>query len=310
VLAIEHPPRFTHPNKQAVFGKLMTGTPPAGRVAYSRWSAPALPARRTARAQEITRHGFFTYADESTDMVTHWHVNFANFDVFSYYAGPLLAQDELQVLEHPGLASVRHAIEARGESTLCMDQDEPFPILVSGVERRGVFHTGPDPARPQGLYGNNFARAGEAVVLSATERLDPPRASNIIAIEAPAYGQGAYHADEIGRILRTAAAGFRAAVLEPAAVRGCCSVGRTVIHTGFWGCGAYGGNRTLMTVLQLLGAELAGVDELVFYAADMRGEEEATSAIDRYRSLHANGLDEVIGEVTSWNLEWGVGNGT
>jgi hypothetical protein len=171
VLAIEHPPRFTHPNKQAVFGKLMTGTPPAGRVAYSRWSAPALPARRTARAQEITRHGFFTYADESTDMVTHWHVNFANFDVFSYYAGPLLAQDELQVLEHPGLASVRHAIEARGESTLCMDQDEPFPILVSGVERRGAFDTGPGPGRPQGLYGNNFARADQAVVLSATERL-------------------------------------------------------------------------------------------------------------------------------------------
>ena len=39
----------------------------------------------------------------------------------------------------------------------------------------------------------------------------------------------------------------------------------TVIHTGWWGCGAFGGNQELMALLQLLAAEWAGVDEVVFH---------------------------------------------
>ncbi len=50
-----------------------------------------------------------------------------------------------------------------------------------------------------------------------------------------------------------------------------------LIHTGFWGCGAFGGNRTLMVILQALAADLAGV-ETVFWAVDKRGVELAEEA--------------------------------
>lgn len=35
------------------------------------------------------------------------YVNFADPNMFVAYAGPLFAQDEIQVMEHPTLASVR-----------------------------------------------------------------------------------------------------------------------------------------------------------------------------------------------------------
>ncbi|KAI8847053.1 hypothetical protein BC829DRAFT_444917 [Chytridium lagenaria] len=37
---------------------------------------------------------------------------------------------------------------------------------------------------------------------------------------------------------------------------------RVVVHTGFWGCGSFGGNRAVMAYLQMVAASAAGVDEL------------------------------------------------
>ncbi len=44
-----------------------------------------------------------------------------------------------------------------------------------------------------------------------------------------------------------------------------------MIHTGFWGCGAFGGNRVLMTTLQILAAEMAGLERVVFHTGDASG---------------------------------------
>jgi len=41
-----------------------------------------------------------------------------------------------------------------------------------------------------------------------------------------------------------------------------------IIHTGFWGCGAYGGDRVLMALLQILSARLSQVNCLVFHTSD------------------------------------------
>jgi len=57
-----------------------------------------------------------------------------------------------------------------------------------------------------------------------------------------------------------------------------------VIHTGFWGCGAFGGNRRLMTILQSLAGDLAGV-ETVFRAFDKPGVELARDARQFYERL-------------------------
>jgi hypothetical protein len=239
-------------------------------------------------------------------------VNFAMSDCFGAYAGPLLAQDELQVLEHPALGSLREAATAQGFSLLCVEDERPTPVLVSGVERRGHLDTRPAPERPSGLYGNHFAEAPESAVRGALSRIEPPTMSSILAIEAPAYGSGTYARKEIALILSTALSGYRAAVLETLrAAKQHRSQARTVIHTGFWGGGAYGGNRELMALLQLVAAELTQVDELVFYSVDDAGAETFAAARKRYDTLPADAtVEDVIDHVSSLAYEWGESNGT
>src|SRR5262249_17357234 len=156
---------------------------------------------------------------------------------------------------------------------------QPTPVLVRGVERRCRIATNPDAeqGRPRGLYGNNFAEAPAEAVARATTPIDPPTYTNTLAMEAPDGGWGAYRRQEIEYILSTAYTGFSAARIESAQVR---EPPRVVIHTGFWGCGAYGGNRVLMALLQLLAARLAGIDRFVFHTGDAAG----TAAFDEARS--------------------------
>lgn len=81
--------------------------------------------------------------------------------------------------------------------------------------------------------------------------------------------QGRYRLDEITGTLVTAFTGFRAAVEESERQLGGMSC---VIHTGYWGGGAFGGNRVLMSMLQILAAQMAGVDRLVFHTGAPGGE--------------------------------------
>ena len=77
----------------------------------------------------------------------------------------------------------------------------------------------------------------------------------------PVGGRGRYRVDEIEQVLVTAYTAFRAAVLESARSLGPgCPV---VVHTGFWGCGAFGGNRVLMTRFRWPPPAMAGVERTV-----------------------------------------------
>jgi hypothetical protein len=296
-----------------VHERLSAGKPPRGALQLSRWTEAAPPPRRPERRPEITEHpGFFVYGQAASYGSMHWHLNFAMSDCFGAYAGRLLAQDELQVLEHPVLASLREAANVEGFSLLCVERGRPTPVLVCGAERRGALDTAPARERPQGLYGNAFAGAPTAQVLAALTVLEPPQVSNIVAIEAPAYGSGPYHREEVELILCTAYSGFRAAVLETRrAVATTAPTSRTVIHTGFWGAGAYGGDHELMALLQLLAAELAGVDELVFYTARDDGPEALDEARRRYEALPSGAsAEELVRRVLALGYVWGVSNGT
>jgi hypothetical protein len=310
----EHPPRFSDANKRAVFARLLGARDvPRGTLSVTRWSEAAPPRVRPVTRPVLTEcGGFFVYGEPAPPGTMHWHVNFAMADCFGAYAGPLLAQDELQVLEHPALGSLREAATAEGFSLLCLEEGRPTPVLVSGVERRGELDTRPAPACPSGLYGNHFARAAQDSVLAALSRIEPPTTSNLIAIEAPSYGSGTYEREEVALILSTAYSGFRAAVLEAARLaeqQG--SRPRTIVHTGFWGGGAYGGNRELMALLQLVAAELAGIDELLFYSVDEPGAATFAAARGRYEALPTSStVTQVLETVTSFGYEWGVSNGT
>jgi hypothetical protein len=317
-LVKEHPPLWNDRNKAIVFEiACPPGSSHQGRLEYSRWGAMPFPENldpTAAIGRMVARPGFFDYARESepSDAV-EWHLNFADPRLFFAYGSRLFAQDEMQVAEHPALGSLREALVARNLPALTVEGGRPTPVLVMGALRHCRVATDRNAAegRPYGLYGNSFARADPVAVRRATTRIDPPTTTNLIAMAAPACGGGRYRIQEIEFVLATAYTAFRAAVLESARARG--SDGPVVIHTGFWGCGAFGGDRTLMTTLQVIAGEMAGVERIVFHTGDPIGD----VAIRMTRALFAEGrvggsgiaVRELIQRVEEIGFEWMFSDG-
>jgi Poly (ADP-ribose) glycohydrolase (PARG) len=217
----------------------------------------------------------------------------------------------MQVAEHPALASLREALLADKIEPLTVQSGEPTPILIRGVERRCAIATNPDPSqeRPLGLYGNNFAKATATAISLATTPLNPPTVTNIIAMEAPLGGYNFYEYNIIEYILTTAVTGFLAAKVESQLQILSPSVS---IHTGFWGCGAYGGNRVLMALLQLLAARLTQVDKLIFHTTDEPGSQALATAqklLDRDLAVDNSILSEVLDKIYAMAFKWGFGDG-
>lgn len=304
-LVSAYPPVWRDRNKKVVAAlSCPLGAVHSGRIRVTRWRANGLPPRFGPHRCAIqARADVFGY-EPADDGTTHWHLNFADARLFVAYGSGLLAQDELQVAEHPALGAVAEAMfELEGYEPLTCEAGEPTPVLVRGVERRCVIDTAPALAhgRVHGLYGNRFRAAEPEVVRSAVTVLEPPTVSNILAIEAPTGCRGAYTAEQVGFVLRTAHAGFVAARRE--------SPDPITVHTGFWGCGAYGGNRELMALLQVLAAHLAGVERMVFHTFDDAGMERYQAAEAALGGLALGGLDQTIAAVVDRGYSWGVSDG-
>ena len=257
-----------------------------------------------------------------------WHVNFADTQLFFAYgrcgastvscrcmlmeagADPLtrgrrccgsslFAQDEVQVAEHPVLASVREAALAsrrRATRPLTREPGAPTPILVSGADRCLSI----DTAR---LYGHAFAAAPAATVRRCCRQLRPPTVSNILAMAAP-QGAGAYSCVDLADILQTATCGFAAAAQA--------SEGRTLVCTGHWGCGAFGGSRVAMALLQIAAARLAGVHELRYHAFDEAGAAAVHEADTLLGKIWQPGLPgaALVQRVQALGFQWGESDGT
>lgn len=306
-LVAAHPPRFRHEAKRMIYEQA-SRTPQSGTIHYSRWAPGALPERLPApKLHSAVVPDVFDYAGSDRGV---WHLNFADPHLFIAYGSALLAQDELQVLEHPALGSLREALLAAQLPAVTEENTRPTPVLVAGVERRCVLDTSPDLDRPQGLYGNHFAKAPLAAIKSALRILSPPTRTNIIAMAAP-VGRGRYSRAQLGGILLTAYTAFAAAAqisrrLWPGAA--------VEVRTGFWGCGAFGGNRTVMILLQLLAARLAQLDRLIVYSVTQSGVLDYESGVSALRSLlAASSLDPAIADLLQQVEErgylWGVSDG-
>lgn len=313
-LVADFPPRLSHPNKHIVF---QMSSPPgavhSGSLSVVRWQQMPLPdalSRSMARPVFEKREDYFTY-DAGTRERCEWHLNFAHHDLFCAYGGRLFAQDEMQVAEHPALASLRHALLDSGYAPLTVECGLATPILISNVERRCAVATEPNAemGRPYGLYGNQFSCASEQVIRRATRVLIPPTYSNIIAMEAPACSSGRYTHQEIEFILSTAYTGFRAAVVESR--RNVSPDVQTIIHTGYWGCGAYGGNRELMPLLQMVAASCAEVDVLVFHTgADSSGYQRSAGAFANIVPPNSTvRTKDLIADIASHGYLWGISDG-
>ena len=161
-----------------------------------------------------------------------------------------------------------------------------------------------------GLYGNAFQRATREQVSQATRRIEPPTLSHILVIQASEPGSGLYIASDIRQILITANSGFVAAIEEGKLQMG--SNASTSIHTGFWGCGAYGGNRTLLLLLQMLAAHLAGVYEIVFHlerASGRRHHDESLALYEQIAAKPSTPLASIIARLEEAGFAWGVSDG-
>jgi hypothetical protein len=311
-----YPPKLRNANKKIVN---RIACPPnsvhSGQLIFSRWQPILLPQASIPLIFNLKieeRKCYFEYhPSDPLDRQIVWHLNFAHADLFCAYGDRLFAQDEMQVAEHPALASLREALLSLKIEPFTVKNGQPTPILIRGVERRCAIDTNPDPAkeRPMGLYGNNFAKASATAIELATEQLNPPTRSNIIAIEAPSGGYNFYEYDIIEYILTTAVTGFSAAKLESQ-----LEIAEPIvtIHTGFWGCGAYGGNRVLMALLQLLAARLAQIDKLVFHTTDDGGSQafaEAMTILNRDLAIDRSTISEILDKIYSMSFKWGFGDG-
>lgn len=296
-LFLAHPPQVAHGGKRLI---LAQAAPPGaahhGDVVVTRHrprELPEVPLPDHGAVEE--RVGLFDYGPTERGVMA-WHLNFADPHVFFGYGGALFAQDEIQVAEHPILGSVREALEAEHPAhTMTVEAGQPTPILVRGAERRVAIDT-------REIYGQRFARATPETLRSALRLIEPPTISNILAIAAPSGGRGRYRSLEIELILRTAYTGFRAAKDESGGAR-------VQIHTGFWGCGVFGGNRRLLPLLQLAAARWAGVDRLIFHSVDAAGSRCFEEAQAQLRALGAARPAELVARLTALGYEWGQGDG-
>jgi hypothetical protein len=316
-LVRQHPSALRHDNKQLLYGLACPpGTIHGGELVYSRWPEAPLPdplGLERARFHDLVavRDGYYDYREVlDPGAGVEWHVNFADPNLFYAYGSALFAQDEIQVAEHPILGSLREALVAEARPTTTIANGRPTPVLVRGAERRLSIQTAPGAGsgRPSWLYGMAFGRATPDVIREATTRIAPPTISNIIAIAAPFGGRGRYRKDEIGLALGTAYTGFRAAVLESRPVHG--DAVQVAIHSGFWGCGAFGGNRVMMTLVQLLAAQMAGVARVVLHVGEPSGRCHVDRALPLATDLAAaTNANELIAGLEALGLEWGLSDG-
>jgi hypothetical protein len=309
-LLAAHPPRLRHPHKRLVFELACPpGAVHRGPVELTRWQPAPLPAAADLRPLDLAAAPCYYDYRGAGDAV--WHVNFADPQLFVAYGSRLLAQDELQAAEHPLLGSLREALIAEGLPALTEEANQPTPVLVRGVERRCAIDTAPHPGagRADGLYGNRFAAASADDVRAAVTVLSPPTVSHLIAMAAPTGGPGPYWPREIAQVVTTATTAFAAAVVES---RRAWPGVPVEIHTGFWGCGAFGGNRELMALLQLLSARLVGVDRLRFHTAESTHDLHAGAAqLERVLATGAPGepLAAVLDRVAELDYAWGQSDG-
>jgi hypothetical protein len=129
---------------------------------------------------------------------------------------------------------------------------------------------------------------------------------------APSGGRGVYTARQIAYIFTTAYTAFAAARRETDIASGqgapCC------VHTGFWGCGAFGGNRQLMIAVQALAAMATGISHLFVHAGDAAGAQDVRAGLLMANQIESTtpsprSLETLATALESRDCRWGVSDG-
>lgn len=245
------------------------------------------------------QNGFYTY-EESTDTNKVWWVNFADENLFGYYGSDLFAQDEIQTLEHPLLGSVVEYLDINEIPNLISKTEEKnrvTPFFVENVPYWISVNVNPilSSGETANIYGRNFSQEQEDIVNLGIKIIQKDIKNNIIAMAAPSCGKGEYTEDQLQKLMETVLVAFGGAVKITSKER----FEKCIIHTGNWGCGAFGNNIELMYLSQLLAASFVGVDELVFHNAN---ENILMDAEKKYLNLQTENLILFLkGQHYLWN---------
>ena len=257
----------------------------------------------------VTVPHYFRYDDPPCGEEIPWYLNFADPCLFIAYDSCLFAQDEIQTLEHPMLAAVMLRLYGLGEPELrplTVENRQPTPWIFENVPRWIEVNTLPvdENGETQSIYGNAFCIADHALLRRAiTVKGDPAGCSNIIAMAAPSPGYGVYQPHQIRQLLGTVLAGFSPAV-EAAAER----ERKSVIHTGRWGAGAFGGSEELALCVQIIGGMLTGVSKLCFHAVSEEFLENARETAETVVAASAD-AEEIEERLLDIGYEWGESDG-
>src|ERR1700744_606019 len=114
------PAVLEHRHKRLAHELAMSGPAPVGTIEVTRWQAGAVPPHMSD-TDVVIEPGYYAYGDDANV----WHVNFADPSLFAYYGTALLAQDELQCLEHPALGSLHEALGEHAKT----EHAGPTPVL-------------------------------------------------------------------------------------------------------------------------------------------------------------------------------------
>ncbi len=269
----EYPPEFTSMRKLAYYeDAAYIHRKQNGIIKFSRWrfaSERRTPFGLEKQPVEIEQtSAFFDYSDKDDSKRRVWYLNFADPKLFGYYDGNLFAQDEIQTFEHPLLGSIVEYLEKKaipGFEPLTVVKSKPTPYLIENVPYWIKVNTNPvlKDGTSVNIYGRNFSHADSKAIKAAITLLQKEETNNIIAIAAPSSGNGhdPYTKGQISTIVKTLLVAFGAAAkLTAESKRKDC-----IIHTGNWGCGAFGNDKELIYAAQIFCASVTGVKKLVFH---------------------------------------------
>lgn len=265
------------------------------------------PLSTLSETQVTVKGGVFEYP-ASTDKEMHWTANFADSTLFGHCEGHLLAQDELQVLEHPALYHVKKNLPEGMEK---LNGENYEAALFQNVPRLGRLNTRPEPN--VSLYGEGFRRASHGRIKSALTPFENPIESNIFAIAAPFVPELAgqlYRKEHLERLFYTAYNAF-SNIKNIAQEQG----KKAIVHTGNWGAGAFGNDPKTVYLIQLLAAQFAGIDEIVMYPIEHSNFQQfgqAQLAFEQFEGCATveDLLTAMAANAEKLNLRYGRGNGT
>jgi len=194
------------------------------------------------------------------------------------------------------------------------------PIIITNALRHGNFYQN----KLHKIYGNKFATKKFEEMEKYYEKLDVPMNTNIIAMASRRGMMKKYNEEDVNILFNTAYSAFSGALEE---AKHSFSQNKikdnennesrlleVVIHSGNWGCGAFGGNVEMHSLLQIIAAHEAKIDYFRYHSVgevDSLQVQQACKTIDDiFGNRPQLTWKEFMTKLLKCEYRWRMPNGT